>query len=347
MQSKSTFARASTSGPCSGRSGRRMMVARRSPRARNAPPHTRSWRSLEAMRMSRYWLFRLSSAILPRVPMWIARPLAVAAGTLIWVLAGAARRRTVRNLRRIAALREHPDRLPAAARGVFQSMALNYLDFFRGRYISDEEARAGWTIENEAEFDALMAEGRGLIIFSGHFGNFEYGASRLGVLGHKLLTPAEHMQPEALFELFCRLREHHNMRIVPADSRDSLRELLDALKSGEIVIFIADRYVLGASAEVPFFGEPARLPTGPFALALRSGAPVMAVFSWRTGPGRQVGVFTRLDFEALRREAAPRSAAGTAAERRGSSPRAAPRAPKEGAPHPLLAELEPLALRPP
>jgi lauroyl/myristoyl acyltransferase len=265
------------------------------------------------MRMSKYWIFRLSAAILPRVPMRIARPLAVVAGTLIWALAGAARRRTVRNLRHIAALREHPDRLPAAARGVFQSMALNYLDFFRGRYISDEEARAGWTIENEAEFDALMAEGRGLIIFSGHFGNFEYGSSRLGVLGHKLLTPAEHMQPEALFELFCRLREHHNMRIVPADSRDSLRELLDALKRGEIVIFIADRYVLGASAEVPFFGEPARLPTGPFALALRSGAPVMAVFSWRTGPGRQVGVFTRLDFEALRREAAaPRGAAGTA-----------------------------------
>ncbi len=143
------------------------------------------------MRMSRYWIFRLSAAILPRVPMQIARPLAVAAGTLIWALAGTARRRTVRNLRHIAALREHPDRLPAAARGVFQSMALNYLDFFRGRYISDEEARAGWTIENEAEFDALMAEGRGLIIFSGHFGNFEYGASRLGVLGHKLLTPAD------------------------------------------------------------------------------------------------------------------------------------------------------------
>src|SRR5258706_12602001 len=312
------------------------MVARRSPRARNAPRHTRSWRSLEAMRMSRYWIFRLSAAILPRVPMQIARPLAVAAGTLIWALAGTARRRTVRNLRHIAALREHPDRLPAAARGVFQSMALNYLDFFRGRYISDEEARAGWTIENEAEFDALMAEGRGLIILTGHFGNFEFGSSRLGMLGHKLLTPAEHMQPEALFELFCRLREHHNMRIVPADSRDSLRELLDALKRGEIVIFLADRYLLGASAEMPFFAEPARLPTGPFALALRRGAPAMAVFSWRTGPGRQVGVFTRLDFEALRREpAAPRSAAGTAGGA-GGPRRARPQRPTGGAPRPPI-----------
>src|SRR5258705_511106 len=209
MQSKSTFASAPTSGPCPARSGRKLMVMRRLPRAWTAPPHTRSLRSHEAMRMSKYWLFRLSAAILPRVPMWIARPLAVAAGTLIWALAGAARRRTVRNLRHIAALREHPDRLPAAARGVFQSMALNYLDFFRGRYISDQEARAGWTIENEAEFDALMAEGRGLIILTGHFGNFEFGSSRLGVLGHKLLTPAEHMQPEALFELFCRRHDAH------------------------------------------------------------------------------------------------------------------------------------------
>jgi lauroyl/myristoyl acyltransferase len=106
------------------------------------------------------------------------------------------------------------------------------------------------------------------------------------------------MEPEPLFQLFCRLREHHRMRIVPADSRDSLRELLDALKRGEIVIFLADRYVLGSSVVVPLFGEPARLPTGPFTLAARSGVPMMAVFSWREGPGRSYGVFTPLDVNA-------------------------------------------------
>src|SRR5258707_13960144 len=101
-------------------------------------------------------------------------------------------------------------------------------------------------------------------------------------------------------------------------------------------MFIAHRYVLGQSAEVPFFGEPTSLPTGPFALALRSGAPLMTVFSWRTGPGRQVGVFTRLDFEALRREAAaPRSAAGTAGTA-GGPRRPGPPAPSGRRRHPFL-----------
>src|SRR5262249_48340022 len=279
------FASAPTNGQCSVPFGQSAPEQARTARAQtqSRPLGSPCWQSREATRMTRYRLFRLAAALLSRVPIAVARPLALAVGPLIWALAGATRQRTVRNLRHIAALRERPDRLHAAARGVFQTMALNYLDFFRGRGIADAELRAGWTIQNQADFDALMAEGRGMIIFTGHFGNFEFGASRLGVLGHRLLTPAERMQPEALFELFCQLREHHHLRIVPADSRDSLRELLDALKRGEIVIFIADRYVLGASAEVPFFGEPARLPTGPFALALRSGAPVMGVFSWRTG----------------------------------------------------------------
>lgn len=254
--------------------------------------------------MAKYWILRLTAAIVAPIPAWISRPLAVALGTLLWVVRGNTRRRVECNLRRIPALREHPDRLSAAARGVFQSSALNYLDFFRGAHISDAELRAGWTIENQDEFDALMAEGRGLIILTAHFGNFEFGGSRLGVLGHKLIAPAEHMQPEAVFQLFCRLRQHHNLRLVPADSRDALRELLEALKRGEIVIFAADRYVIGAATQVPLFGELAKVPTGPFTLALRSGAPVMGVFSWRTSPSHYHGVFTRLPFEALRRDAA-------------------------------------------
>ncbi len=250
--------------------------------------------------MSRYWVFRFAGSIIPRVPVALSQPVARLLGWLIWMFASGTRRRVERNLRHIPELATDPARLHAAACGVFQHMALNYLDFFRGASISDAELTAGWTIENQDAFEAVMAEGRGLIIFSGHLGNFELGASRLGALGYSVIAPAEHMEPEAVFQLFCRLREHHRLRLVPAESRDSLRELLDALKRGEIVVFVADRYVVGASTEVPFFGEPARLPTGPFALALRSGAPVMAVFSWREGPGRSHGVFTRLDLDASR-----------------------------------------------
>lgn len=245
--------------------------------------------------MVKYWALRMAAAIVPLIPRWLAEPGAYAVGLLMWAVAGETRRRAARNLRHVPSLAGDPKRLRWATRGVFCHAALNYLDFLRGRRLSNRDLLAGWVIENDDKFLTTMGEGRGLIVLGGHFGNFELGASRLGALGYGVLTPAERMRPEALFQLFCRLREHHRMRIVPADSRDALRELFEALKRNEIVVFLADRYVLGASVVVPFFGEPAKLPTGPVALALRSGVPVMTVYSWRGRGGKRFGRFIPLE----------------------------------------------------
>lgn len=247
--------------------------------------------------MAKYRIFRVAAALVPLVPIWLAWPAAVAIGSLLWALAGGARQRVERNLRHIPALANDPARLQQAARGAFQQMALNYLDFLRGPHISDAELTSGWTIEHQEAFDEMIGRGRGMIVLSGHFGNFELGASRFGALGYSLMAPVEHMEPEPLFQFFCQMRQHHRLRVVAADSRESLREMMDALKRGEIVIFLADRHVLGASVTVSLFGEPAQLPTGPIALALRSGAPVMGIYCWREGRGRSHGVFLPLEIE--------------------------------------------------
>ena len=258
--------------------------------------------------MVRYWIFRSATVIVPPIPIWISRPLASFGGFLLWALAPGARRQVERNLRHVPALSLDPAALYWATRGVFQHTALNYLDFFRGASISETELKAGWTIVNQAAYDEALAEGRGLVLIGAHFGNFELAASRLGALGYKLLTPVERMKPEPLFELFCRIRQHHNLRLVPADSRDSLREMLETLKRGEVVMFLADRYILGASTAIPFFDEPAKMPTGPMALAIKSGAPVIMAYSWREGPGRAYGAFVRVDIAAAAKAAAVDSA---------------------------------------
>lgn len=244
--------------------------------------------------MAKYWIFRVAALLVPRVPMWLARPVALAVGALLYALAGTTRRRVERNLRHIPALAQQPQRLQQATRGVFQHMALNYVDFFRGAHISDADLLAGWTIENQQVLDDAVAQGRGVVIVGAHFGNFEFSASRLGAIGHHLLAPAERMRPEPLFELFVRLRQHHNLRLVPADSRDALRAIPEALKRGEVVVFVADRYIVGASAELPLFDAPAKMPIGPFTLAARSGAPVLSAHAWREGPGRSHGIFLPL-----------------------------------------------------
>jgi KDO2-lipid IV(A) lauroyltransferase len=264
--------------------------------------------------MVKIWVFRLASVLLPLIPLRIAWPIADELGALIWAAAPGPRRRVERNLRHVPSLMYDPVRLHRATRGVFRTMALNYLDFFRGPRLSDAELYGGWTIVNQDLFDAAMAQGKGLILLSGHFGNFEYSVSRLGALGYNVLAPVERMKPEAMFQLFCKLRQHHRLRVVPADSRESLREMGEALKRNEIVVFLVDRYVLGASAEVPFFDEPAKLPTGPYALALRSGAPVLFAYAQRLGPGRSKGGFLPLTVSnGAESEAAERPSGGASA----------------------------------
>jgi phosphatidylinositol dimannoside acyltransferase len=245
--------------------------------------------------MMKYWAIRSASVIVPRIPTQISRPVISFASFFVWAFARGTQQQVQRNLRHIPALANDPARLYWATRGVFQHAALNYLDFFRGPLLSDSEMKQGWTIVNQEVYDEAMAQGRGVVLLSGHFGNFEFAASRLGALGYKIIAPVERMRPPQLFELFCKIRQHHNLRVVAADSRDSLREMFDGLKRGEVVTFLVDRYILGASTEVPFFGEPARMPTGPISLAQKSGSPVLMAYSWREGPGKWYGGFIPLD----------------------------------------------------
>ncbi|HLZ25524.1 MAG TPA: lysophospholipid acyltransferase family protein [Ktedonobacterales bacterium] len=255
--------------------------------------------------MAKYWALRIAAVVVPLIPLWIARPGAWALGLVIWALAPGTRRRVERNLRHVPGLAMDPVQLHRAIQGVFCHTALNYLDFFRGPHLTNDDLLPNWTIENEEAYHAAMAQGRGLIIVTGHFGNWEFGVSRLGALGYRMIAPAERMRPEALFEFFCRLRDHHGLRLVPADSRDALREMLETLKRGELVMFLSDRYVLGASAEVPVFGEPVKLPTGPFALALKNNVPLMAVFSWRNDLNSYGGRFVPLNVPGISDEGGP------------------------------------------
>src|SRR5262249_40048983 len=84
----------------------------------------------------KYWLFRSAAAVVPLVPMRLARPLFTAIGVLAWFFAGEARSRVERNLRHIPALAINAGRLQQASRGVFITSALNYLDFLRGRRLT-------------------------------------------------------------------------------------------------------------------------------------------------------------------------------------------------------------------
>jgi lauroyl/myristoyl acyltransferase len=236
--------------------------------------------------MAKYHAFRVAAAVAPRLPAALVYRAAAPAGALFWLMAPKLRAQAERNLRHIPTLAADPQALRRAVRGVFYYSALNYLDFLRDGHLSDEQIWRQCETDNEDIFDALVAEGHGMVLLVPHSSAFELAAARLAVKGVQVVIPVERMQPEALFEFFRRSRERLGVRFLPADSRETLHEMMKVLRSGGVLVFAVDRLVTGASVELPFFGELVKMPITPAGLALRLGAHVTAAFPYRLTPDK-------------------------------------------------------------
>jgi lauroyl/myristoyl acyltransferase len=100
-------------------------------------------------------------------------------------------------------------------------------------------------------------------------------------------APMETLGDPALQRWFERTRGVFGVNIVSLAA--ARRELLAALRRGEIVGIVADRDITGGGIDVPLFGAPAPLPAGPALLLTEVDVPFYAAGIWRTGRGRYAG----------------------------------------------------------
>lgn len=259
--------------------------------------------------MTKYWLFRFAAAVVPRIPYNLLYALVGPLAWLLWVSASGQRRRVEFNLRHAPGLAEDLGRLSQATREVFRTSVLNYIEFLRGPSRTDAEVIASYPVEGQEVLEEALSEGRGVILLSGHYGTFEISIARLGAMGYSVVAPAERLKPERLYQFMCAFRENNHFRFLPADERETVVALKQALARNEIVAFGVDRYVAGAStAEIPFFGEPAKMAVTPMALALHLRVPVIIAVGWHVGRNHYHGVIRRLDLGTLYEQAHVRTA---------------------------------------
>ena len=248
----------------------------------------------------RYWAYRTAAIVVPRVPYVVAAPVAAAVGLALWAVNAQTRRRVGENLAHVPALAADHAARAVAVRGVFHHLALNYLDLFRVRTLGESAILRDWQLDGIEHYERSRNAGRGVILVTGHLGNFDHAAARVGIFGTPITIPVERLKPERLFALVRDLRTHHHVQAVPADTTEGLRALLSALRRGEAVLLAVDRDVLGSGVATSLFGAPARLPLGAALLAQRSGAPVLWASGYRDGLRRSRGAFVPIELPSER-----------------------------------------------
>jgi KDO2-lipid IV(A) lauroyltransferase len=127
--------------------------------------------------------------------------------------------------------------------------------------------------------------GRGIVVLSAHFGNFELMATAHAMLGHQI-TLVHHTQRFVAGDaLMTWVRERAGVEVVR--KRSAARAVLKALGDGQMVGVPFDQNAKRSEAIfVPFFGEPAATSRTLARLVEKSQAVVVPVFMVRE-PGNR------------------------------------------------------------
>jgi KDO2-lipid IV(A) lauroyltransferase len=123
-------------------------------------------------------------------------------------------------------------------------------------------------------------ENKGVILLSAHFGNWEYMAISMGIqLNISLAGVVKEQRNPYVTEWMNRVRTRWNNKVVPLGI--SIRLVYETLKMKQIVAMVADQRGPEEGIKVNFFGRNLSVHTGPAALSLKTGAPILYGISVR------------------------------------------------------------------
>lgn len=168
-----------------------------------------------------------------------------------------------------------------ACRRMLGYFGMYHADLFRFTQLPLEAARA--ELEGVAGMEHLEAaarSGKGAVMLTAHFGNYELGGVLLGRLEMPVsvvYVKDKYAQAEEYRSLMRGHGQVEEIAIEPGGAWSSL-PVLRALRAGRLVAMQGDRDLDGRGIPTRFFGLPILLPRGPFLVALLTGTPIIPTF---------------------------------------------------------------------
>lgn len=136
----------------------------------------------------------------------------------------------------------------------------------------------------------LMSRHRGLIMLTGHYGNWEILGYVLGTLGFSSVAVARPLDNKYINEWLLGVRERKGMRIV--DKKGATEDITRTLDKHGTVCFIADQNAGPKGLFVDFFGRKASTYKSIGLLAMQYNVPVIIGYARRIGTNFQFEIGT-------------------------------------------------------
>lgn len=188
------------------------------------------------------------------------------------------------------------NKIKSLALNTFRNYSTYLVDYGRFRSIEkDSLLKAIKRFDGMENLNTALGRGKGVVLLTGHLGNWELGAVFVGKHNIKINVVTFRDGIETIDDIRERYRKQHNVHtIILGDSPFATLELANALQRNEVVAMLVDRSGIGPgndagnSIGVNFFGKAAHFPGGPLVLARVTGASILPGFIVKDGNGYRV-----------------------------------------------------------
>ena len=212
-------------------------------------------------------------------------------GKLFYHLLPFRRGLVLENLRRVFGETLPEAEIVRLAQAFYAHFVRFFVEFLRLPWMSDAQRKAWIRVENMESPIRAHDQGKGLLLLTGHFGNWEV-ATVAGIsqftqykgLFHFVRRP---LKPWLLNEFITRRFKRAGFGTLA--KRGSLDTILELLSQGAIIVYVFDQHAGGREGVVvDFCGHPAGTFKSMAILAMSTGAPVIPASSWREPDGTHV-----------------------------------------------------------
>lgn len=244
-----------------------------------------------------YYILRVLIRLVCALPYRVALSFGRGLGSLAWVFDPFHRRVVETQMR--AALGEAY--LPGMSREVFKHHGDILIDAVRYAYLDDAAIRRKVTIAGQEHLEAARAAGRGIMLITGHLGNWEILAHIPRLLGVEFCVMADTRRDPQHESIVDELRSRSGATILPPKGKALM--LMRELKKGRTIGFVVDnRGDRKSGIFCPVFGLPALTNPAPAVIALKGDALIVPVAALKLGDAYTLTFEPALDVRACKND---------------------------------------------
>lgn len=233
-----------------------------------------------------YWLIKMLSRIICLLPYPLVCRLGRGLGKILyWVISRQRDRGIAQLMQGLKISHQEADQI---IRRLFANIGQTFMEILYTPALTPAKIDEFITINGTEHLAQAFGQGRGVVLLTGHFGNWEWLGAALARVGFPTTTIVKPQPNPVYTRLLNEYRELVGLTVFNRGTSEIL-QAARALKQGKILGFLADEDGGTDGIFVDFFGKMASCPAGPATFARKFGSVIVpASISRRAGGGHTV-----------------------------------------------------------